>query len=267
MKEQMEFAVAYAKQGLKVFPCTGKVPITPHGFKDATCDLSKIEEWWQTNSDANIGIATGEMSGITVVDVDPRNDGMKSLEDLKIEHGLVPETVMSQTGGSGLHLYYKYDSAIRSSSSFRSGIDIKSDGGYVIAPESNHESGKKYEWIKNYSPWDRSFAEAPEWLRKKEEINETIKHESGTIETGNRNSTLLSLAGTMQKRGMSHEAIKAALLKENQERCAPPLDENEVLRIVDSIERYRESSEINTKDGKFTSVEIADKICNSNKLI
>ncbi|MDD5679932.1 MAG: phage/plasmid primase, P4 family [Candidatus Omnitrophica bacterium] len=267
MKQQIEYALAYAGIGLRVFPCADKKPLTQHGFKDATCDSNKIKEWWQAHPDANIGISTGEVSGITVVDVDPRNGGMKSLEDLKTEHGLLPETVMSETGGGGLHLYYKYDVAIKSTSSFRSGIDIKSDGGYVIAPASTHESGKKYKWVEDRSPMEICFMPPPEWLRKKEEINETIKHESDTIGLGNRNSTLLSFAGTMQKRNMSHEAIKAALLEENQNRCKPPLCEDEIIKIAESIERYRDISEIDIEEGQPTSIEIAKVIIKQNNII
>jgi len=153
-------ALDYAQRGLRVFPlhgigrdgCTcrsatcskaGKHPRTPNGFKDATTDADQIRAWWQQWPDANIGIATGRESGLVVVDVDPRHGG--TLEAI----GGCPTTATVQTGGGGWHLYFAYpkDSDIPSSSNrIAQGIDVRADGGYIVAAPSQHMSGNTYVW-------------------------------------------------------------------------------------------------------------------------
>jgi hypothetical protein len=101
-------AVAYAARGWAVLPIRGgnKAPLTPNGVKDATTEPSTIRTWWANWPDANVGIATGQASGLAVVDVDPRNGGDESLRDLEARHGPLPATVVCLTGGGGEHHYF-----------------------------------------------------------------------------------------------------------------------------------------------------------------
>ena len=93
-------ALALAARGLAIFPCQprGKEPATARGCRDATRDGALIRTWWACNPDFNIGAATGEPSGIFVVDVD---DAEAELSRLEAEHGPLPPTVSPsrQTGG------------------------------------------------------------------------------------------------------------------------------------------------------------------------
>lgn len=145
-------ALRYASWGWSVFPLRerGKEPdgeLAPRGFKDATTDENKIRSWWNTRPRANIGVATGKVSGIVIVDVDPRNGGdlhafwrSADLDALRVG------TVI--TGSDGRHLFFRYPSGVvvPSRSHFVKGIDLKSDGGYVVAPPSIHPSGVAYAW-------------------------------------------------------------------------------------------------------------------------
>lgn len=154
-------ALSYAEQGFSVIPiygiengvckcskrekCShpGKHPKTSHGLKDATRDKDKIQQLFGRN-DCNIGIATGKESGVFVVDVDAKSDGLVSMMKLDL-----PPTLTVKTGGGGYHFYYAYPEGkqVRNSvSKIASGIDIRGDGGYVIAPPSMHISGNSYEW-------------------------------------------------------------------------------------------------------------------------
>jgi len=107
----------------------------------------------------------------------------------------------------------------------------------IVVSPSVHISGNRYEWIKDHSLFDRTPAEAPEWLLKLMERVEVLltpfegSSIAAEIKEGSRNSTLTSLAGTMRVRGMTEESIYAALLAENNARCNPPLDEAEVKKI------------------------------------
>lgn len=144
-------ALRYASWGWSVFPLRerGKEPdgeLAPRGFKDATTDENKIRSWWNTRPRANIGVATGKVSGIVIVDVDPRNGG--DVEEFRSRVGLGAHHDTVITGGGGVHLFFRYPSGVvvPSRSNFVKGIDLKSDGGYVVAPPSIHPSGGAYVW-------------------------------------------------------------------------------------------------------------------------
>src|SRR5216683_2586735 len=94
--------------GWPVFPVVGKRPLTPRGFYDATADARQIQRWWRQWPDANIGIPTGEATGLVVVDVDPRHGGLDALEKMQCQFEPLPPTRITRTGGGGLHLWFTY---------------------------------------------------------------------------------------------------------------------------------------------------------------
>jgi hypothetical protein len=263
----LEAALGYAARGWRVFPvhgirkdgcCTcgdsacaspGKHPRTRHGFKDGSIDPQVILTWWSQWPDANIGIATGADSGIVVLDVDPRHGGESSLEDLQKRLGPLPATLESLTGGGGRHIFFVHPGpGTRVPSRTRladlSGLDVRGDGGVIVAPPSAHHSGSHYAWPPADGDGTVALAAIPESLlevmvaRSEPLSRDPVHSESGSICKGERNSTLASLAGSMVHRGMSEKAVLAALLEENDERCDPPLEEREVRKIARSISRY-----------------------------
>ncbi|WP_163351830.1 bifunctional DNA primase/polymerase [Desulfovibrio sp. JC010] len=154
-----EAALYYAKQGIPVFPCTGKRPCVSGGFKSATTDANQITRWWQQFPQANIGSPTGANS--FVLDIDPPH-GEESLAELERQNSLLPETLTQRTGSGGRHLFFMKPAEIEirnSASKISKGLDIRGSGGYIILPPSIHVSGNPYQWI-NESP----LAEAPTWL-------------------------------------------------------------------------------------------------------
>ena len=226
--------------------CTpGKHPRTLRGFKDASTDRETIQRWWAMWPMANVGIATGTASGLLVLDVDPAHGGTESLNVLLNAHAAeIPHTVTVETGGGGLHYYFQAEGAPYPSSAGRlgSGLDVRAEGGYVVAPPSLHPSGKSYHWATGKSPDDVPLAPVPEWLASAiHGLNSTGQVQSnadGAIPCGSRNSTLLSLAGAMQRRGASVGTIATALRTENEQRCSPPLPDTEVEGIAKSVSRY-----------------------------
>ena len=157
-----QVAMDLAKRGFAVFPCKprGKEPLTKHGYKDAARDEAQIRQWWTKWPDANIGLATGRENGIAVIDVDGP-EGDKRLALLEEKFGGLPATSESSSG-NGRHLWYALpDGCGPVPSSTGKGLDIRGDGGYVIAPRSVHPNGKTYEWDER-SP--EHLAEAPQWL-------------------------------------------------------------------------------------------------------
>jgi hypothetical protein len=140
--------------------------LVPHGVKEATTDKETVRRWWTQRPDANVGIATGVVSGIVVLDVDPRHGGDRSLAGFECQHGLLPKTVVAITGGGGRHLFFAYPCVVvRNAIGLAPGLDVRGDGGYVIAPPSRHETGQLYRWVPGQSPSDVVPAECPQWLR------------------------------------------------------------------------------------------------------
>src|SRR5262249_15085341 len=141
-------ALALAYKGLAVFPCRprDKRPATASGLKDATLDLEVIRQWWRQEPQFNIGIATGAISNIFVIDVDGP-DAESELRKLEAEHGELPPTVESITA-RGRHLFFKWPDCIvrNSAGKLAGGIDVRGDGGYVLVPPSIHPSGRAYAW-------------------------------------------------------------------------------------------------------------------------
>lgn len=254
-------AARLVRQGFAIFPlhsidsetgsCTcgspscsspAKHPIsslTPNGVKNASLELSDVQQWWALWPDANIAIATGEISDVVVVDVDNTDIWLH----LQEKNESIPETWIAETGGGGFHIYFAYMNGLPNRVGMLPGIDLRSDGGYVVAPPSLHKSGGRYRWLKGQSPRSLQYpAVMPGWL---EEIATGNKSGGGAsrplpekITEGGRNDMLTSAAGVMRRKNFSFEATKAALLIENRLRCDPPLDDDEVVRIVKSVDRY-----------------------------
>ena len=240
-----EWAQWYAAQGWPVFPCRGKLPRTQHGHHDATSDTAQIATWWHQWPTANIGCPSGpHWWGL---DVDPKNQGDDTLFRLQAQHGLLPHTLLSHTGGGGTHYFWLPPaSPVQNKAAIGDGLDVQAEGmSYLILPPSIHpDTGKAYLWDLVDGPDDIMPQPAPAWLEA------LVTHPNGhpvsarpaaapgsPIPDRVRNTTLAQMAGAMRRQGMTAEEILIALAIINQ-RCAPPLDQHELSTIAHSIERY-----------------------------
>lgn len=210
----------------------GKHPISKHGYLDATTDQDKIKKWWTEHPKANIGVATGAISGICVLDKDPRNGGNQSI----IKYGDVPTTVEAVSGGGGGHYFFLYSKDVKSGNGvLGDGLDVKSDGGYIIVYPSLHKDGGMYEWITNQSPFEIKMAQPPEWMKG---LIKPKYYKKEVYEDGERNVALASVAGRMRVSGLNEEEIYHSLLEINKKRCIPPLPESAVKTVAQSISKY-----------------------------
>lgn len=229
----------------------GKHPVTPQGLKNATVRKDWIDAWWKKWPFANVAIVTGNTSGVVVVDIDPRHGGNDSLDDLFVKHGAFPETAEVMTGGGGRHFYFKHPGTpIRNSAGkLGAGIDIRGDGGYVLAPPSAHISGNQYEWEASSEPEEVGLADMPKWLidalsvpapAADIRVHAGKPGESSDIGEGGRDNFMTACAGAMRRWGMTHQAILSALRIDNEIRCKPPLPDEAIQRIAKSVMRYQQ---------------------------
>lgn len=149
----LDAALAYAARGWPVLPVKDKRPLIAGGCHGATTDPDKIRQWWAKWPDAGVGIATGERSGLVVLDIDPRNGGEDTLHDLVRELGTLPHTAESQTGGGGWHRLFRWPGG-PTVGTLGPGLDVKGAGGFVVAAPSLHQSGRRYTWELSSDPFD-----------------------------------------------------------------------------------------------------------------
>jgi hypothetical protein len=278
-------ALQYAKNGFLVFPlhtvkdgkCTcrkddcdspAKHPRTAHGLKQASKDSNLVKNLFSSFNylSANIAVCTGKESNLVVVDVDCAKGGR--IEELYnfISKEILEKTLWSKTGG-GYHLYFRYpqNAEIRNSTSkLGNKIDVRGEGGYIVAPPSLHISGNRYEFLNDNSvkPFPQAFIEK---LNKTEARTENNFSNGNTLQKdfyldGNRNNSLTSVAGKLRRAGLSENELEPTLIKINSERCKPPLSEKEVLQIVSSVSRYdvqtqpQNKFDLETNNGNFPSL-------------
>lgn len=126
----------------------GKHPVQAKWGDIATSEKKIVRAWdWK---DKNIGIVTGVKSNLFVVDIDPKDDGMTHLTEWEKEKGIkLIDDARVITGSGGYHYYYTYPEGfglLKNKTGILKGVDIRAEGGFVVAPPSVHISGGKYEW-------------------------------------------------------------------------------------------------------------------------
>lgn len=231
----LESAFHLCQFGFKVFPLAPghKIPAISkdrggRGCLDATDDEEIIADWAYHIPKANIGIATGTPSGVMVVDLDPRNGSEASIEALASRKQTFPATVVARTANGGQHLYFAVeDGLLNSKSSLAPGIDVKTTGGYVVAPPSVLVGGLAYRWLN--SPLGDQFPRLPRWAAealkpkpKPEVVFSTASAPDdvagllafvGKSSVGERNNVLFWAACRMAEQGVLGGANEAALIQ------------------------------------------------------
>jgi hypothetical protein len=260
----VDAALNYARRGWAVFPvhtptdgvcscgqeCSsiGKHPRTNTGLKEASTDPIIISAWWDRWPDANIGMATGPISGLDVIDVDAGAGGLDSWAQLQDINGPV-ETLSTITGGGGNHFLFISNGAnLRNTAGkLGKGIDTRGDGGYIILPPSVHVSGNRYEWDNRVKPsklpvWvTMAWASKPETTSESPSLANSPDWVSRALSQGapdhERNNTAHRLAGYFRSKGLPRDVV-ASLMEPFASRCQPPMELRELYQAIDSAQRY-----------------------------
>jgi hypothetical protein len=249
MSNKTEIALNYLKHGFSVIPLSPKSKIPPQGFEwsafqNRRASEEEVRRWFSENPDYNLGIVTGKISNLVVVDIE--KDGETK--------GYVP-TVMVKSGGGGFHMYYRYPSVgkVECKPRFRELTDIKADGGYVVVPPSIHSTtGSPYEWL--VSPAQATMVELPEELLKElaknnyNRPNDLVRIAQG-VSDGERNEAAAKFIGYLLVKSKEYEwetEIWPKVIDWNLKNN-PPLEEKELRSVFDSIAK-RESRERETEE-------------------
>ena len=219
-----------------------KTPLLTEWPARATSELQQLIRWQADYPDCNWGIVTGAKSGLLVVDLDGE-DGLNWLKARVDDGEALPESWAVRTG-RGLHLYFALprNVAIRTSTGkVATGVDIRAERGYVVAPPSLHPSGKRYEVVDESCP----LSPPPEWLLRTIQAEPTVLVRKpvqpirfDALPEGKRNDGLTRYGGALRRRGSTPTEIEDLLLKANHRRCIPPLADFEVRQIAASVSRY-----------------------------
>lgn len=226
-------ALEYAVRGYSIMPLKkDKRPMLPSWkqYQEKAANDDQIEAWWEKTPDANIGIITGKISGITVIDVDAYKAGTTSIDAF-------PPTFTVKTGNGGYHLYYKYQPGLTISANAYPqfpGIDIRSDGGYIVAPPSVTSydgKGGAYEVFKNVP-----IVAFPEKLFAAKKGAKKLSEVIG-LKEGSRNDSITSVIGQLlhaaQVKDFTSEVWPAA--QRINMTFTPPLPQGELKTTFDSI--------------------------------
>lgn len=292
MCKNLRAALAYQKLGFEVVPlhniqngaCTcklgkncsspGKHPRTQNGLKDASRDITIINDWFQKYPNSNLALTTGRNNGFIVIDVDINKNigkyGNESLDDLETRLGKLPDTVEQITGSGGRHLLFKApDFAISNRTGIEPWIDIKGENGYIVVSPSIHICGNTYEWEASSRIGEIEIATLPDnWLKfiigEKKKDNKEISISGEQFPDGKRNTSLFKIACSLISKGYLHDEIKALLIEANLKRCVPPLNENEIDIILNgATNRYPkgELKAIKRNDGIETELVFEEQYC------
>jgi len=247
-----------------------------HGRNDATADPDHVEAIWSRYPDAGVAVTTGAESSIVVLDVDPRNGGDESWVEFEAEMGTIDLGPVSLTGGGGSHSFFAHPGApipCRNNLGRYRGIDLKGDGGYIIAPPSIHPSGGTYRWnpllhvlanalppcpevvlefvssptpgpTRHYSPapWDgRCPPDAARLIARCPKIHARFHRSTEEITDRTPSGVDFSLACQLAVAGLAPPLIEAAVRASRSEAELPPRRESYFVATVGKAIAFAES--------------------------
>lgn len=257
--EPLGAALIYAELGLAVVPIRKgtKQPPMKAWQKEATQDPEKIRQWWSRWPDSGVGVVTGEKSrGLAVIDLDEHpEDGRRGVELLQTwekENGRLPETWTATTGSGGRHLFYKLQGSMkRQQHLYDNQVDFQTDGALVILPPTIHaKTGRPYKW--DIAPDQRPLAVYDDqaaafidegYLEARGSVSGPRFEAQKEVTAGGRTNYLFRMLSSLQAKGLTDAAIRAAVSAENDSVCVPPLSDQELEReVFPALQRFEKGA-------------------------
>jgi len=248
----LEQSLAYHRMGLSIIPVKDKQPaINWKEFQERQATEKEIRDWFSDPVVTGVGIITGRISSLIVIDTEKGAD-VKALN--------LPKTVTAKSGGGGKHFYFKHPGFnVQNSARIKPLVDIRADGGFIVAPPSRHSSGNSYEW--ELSLGNAELADPPSWLFdkvKKSKSGEKWKKGVIGVEEGKRNEAASSVIGKLLKHTPKEdwETFSWPLVKDWNNNNKPPLNENELRVTFNSIAAKEIDNKDDSDQEKFKKAEI-----------
>lgn len=269
MASNLKQALAYLEYGWAVIPITTsgkrKAPLCEwHDYHHKLPTKAEVTKWWTQWPNAGIGVVTGKVSNLLVVDVDPDCKDPGALKKY------APTGLVSKTGRGGCHLFYEYPhqyTTVPNRVGIIPGVDIRCDGGYAILPPSRHENGNIYQWDMGDSPSTlpidmvEDIVIPPKKQQEKADGDEKPAWISELLakglSEGGRNDACAKIAGYFAGKKIAKDITKE-LLEEWNKKNTPPLDYKELSTTIDSVYKTEWRKEQNNQ-GKDTTKGTTDK--------
>lgn len=240
----LDEALRYSKMNLSVIPVgKDKRPLFSwKEYQDRLATEEEITNWWTKYPEANIGIVTGKISGITVLDCDSQ-EAINSFREMY--KGMTAAVKTPR----GMHFYYKYAEGVRNTVKLGNlDMDVRGEGGYVVAPPSVNEQGQVYKWHSSLSSLNAldSFSILNNIYTRARGEGKNSHNESQQSQVvtdyfikGRRDEDLFHIANCLIKGGAQSD-ITQQVLEILANNCNPPFPENEIkIKIQSAIERSR----------------------------
>lgn len=230
----LDWALKYAAAGWRIIPVgPDKNPLIGpwKEFQERPATEEEIRFWWTRWPNAGIAVLTGRPSGVIVLDADDETGRAA------VEACLTGPTLAATTGGGGKHFYFIWPGVrIQNAVRIMPGLDVRGDGGYVVAPPSVHKSGRRYEWDNPSIPPAELPPDLLSVLAGKPGARRlTAADWEAAIPEGRRDEELTRRAGRLLGAGLNAAEALAILRAVNAALCRPPLPDQQVRKIVDSI--------------------------------
>ncbi len=241
------YACEYVKLGWSVIPIKpgGKKPLVEwEKYQKERATEDQIKKWWSKYPNANIGVVTGIISDIIVIDIDSKKGEEEYIAKFNELHSTIsqktgkPEATQKIFKHPGNHTYHNM-------ARFLPDVDVRADGGYVVVPPSIHPNGKTYEWI--IDPVDMGLSDLlplPDEIkkhlfaqtdRKPRNVEGWVQEALMGVEDGRRTDTCAKLAG-WYLRAFEGDIEQVEILLQNwNERNRPPKDWKVINTVIDSI--------------------------------
>jgi hypothetical protein len=244
-----EAALHYVRRGWSVFPISSvsKKPLLDwYEYQTRQPTEQEIHQWWQKYPSAGVGIVTGKVSNLVVLDVDPKHGA-----DPNYIYKTFPTNIVARTGGGGGHFYYKYPdneeihNSVGKKDGRQTGYDIRAEGGYVVAPPSLHPSGRRYEWLETGKKPSQLPPKLLEMAQPKRDLNGAATSKEPWLADalrgvgeGARDDTAARLAGYYLSKNMGADVVLETLRNWNKNN-EPPLPDADLEKVVESVQKTR----------------------------
>ena len=262
----LDVIYTYVDRGWSVLPVRPeeKRPFMTNWLQYTHSRASKetITSWFTNLSGAGVGIVTGKVSNVIVLDVE--STCPYPIEDILKKY---PTQLISRSGSGGYHLFYQFPTNVPKVANrvrIFDGADLRADGGFIVLPPTIHSSGRRYEWVSEGVPGRFPVALLDLRSQPKVQSDGWITEALRGVSEGGRNDACARLAGYFFKKGMTYDIVESLLLDWN-ERNDPPMPTKEVRTTIKSIERSHSTSDLQPTSVQFTDDRAEDEKQESQK--